>query len=92
MSMTKREHDEQTKWNYGTYMAGDTRAGYRQRRYLPAYWQRDRLKERAVWRHYHPSEPVLGLGSPLRAPTEWRLRGRLSRLPYTREELAALAR
>lgn len=87
--MTKREFDKQTKINYGAYMGGRTRYKLDRGYDLDG---RDRLAERAWLRRRHPHVPTLGLGSRLRAPVQWRLMGRLPRLPLTREERAALAR
>lgn len=99
--MTKRDFDALTKQNWGGRgMASDERDGYRWTRQLPLYgsgayaatWTRDRLAERAAWRRRNPTLATLDLGSPHRAPAEWRLMRRMPRLPLTREELAALRR
>jgi hypothetical protein len=98
--MTKRQHNLQTRRNHGARMARDERDGYRQARHLPTWgsgatartWPRDRLEERAALRARHPHLATLALGSPLRAPVEWRLRGRLPRLSYTEAERAAASR
>jgi hypothetical protein len=72
-------------------MASDERDGYRACRGLPMLGsgatprtvRRDRLAERAAWRARRPELAVLGIASPHRAPTEWRLLGRFPRLPAT---------
>lgn len=100
--LTKREFDNVTKQNWrGKGMASDERHAYRMTRHLPtrdcpAYvgnWPApDKLEQRAWWRRANPHLATLGLGSPLRAPTEWRLMGRMPRIKLTPYELAALAR
>lgn len=87
--MTKREHDAATKLNYGCFMGA--RVAYKLGRGHD-YYGRDRLAERARYRRRTPRVPTLGLASPLRAPTEWRLLGRLPRLPLTHAERVALGR
>lgn len=98
--LTKRQFDNVTKQNWrGKGMASDERHTYRAARHLPtrdcpAYVGNeappDKLAIRAAWRRANPGLPTLALGSPHRAPTEWRLMRRMPRLPYSREELAAL--
>ncbi len=99
--LTRREFDNVTRQNWrGKGMASDERHTYRSTRCLPtrdcpAYVgneTRDKLAERAAWRARNPGCPTLSLGSPYRAPTEWRLMRRMPRLPLTREERAALSR
>lgn len=100
--LTKREFDNVTKRNWrGKGMASDERHNYRSTRHLPTYGcpayagnapAPDKLAQRAAWRRANPHLATLGLGSPMRAPVEWRLMGRLPRVRLTSYELAALAR
>jgi hypothetical protein len=85
--MTKREFDALNKVNYGCHMGA--RTAYRASCGHDLYG-RDRLAERACLRARNPHLSTLGIGSPLRAPTEWRLLRRLPRIPYTHAERAAL--
>lgn len=78
VSMTQREHDAQTKINYGAFMG--SRVAYKMGRGND-YYGRDRLAERAAWRSRHPHLAVLEIASQYRAPVEWRLMKRLPRLP-----------
>jgi hypothetical protein len=86
---TRRDFDRATKYNFGCRMASDERRSYREGRRLPLVVLRDRLAERAYWRAGHPYLPTLAIESCFRAPVEWRLLGRLPRLPLTREERVA---
>jgi hypothetical protein len=92
--MTKREFDAETKRNFGCRVG--QRTEYRRGRGQPLLGcvdePRDRLAERAWWRRHNSGIPVLGLASPYRAPVCWRLLRRFPCLPYSREELEALAR
>lgn len=86
-----------SKKNHGG-LASDERATLRQLKYRPTYGcpamgpsylgqsgvepPRDLLAERAAWRARNRSGAVLGLGSPFRAATTWRLLRRFPNL-YT---------
>lgn len=85
--MTKREFDSSTKINYGTFLG--RRVDYRINERKADYYGVDKLSQRAAWRRRNPELATLALGSPMRAPVEWRLMGRFPRLPLTHEELAA---
>jgi hypothetical protein len=87
--VTRREFDLETKrQGGGGRLCRGERHDYRVQRLLPSagsgsspptdsWFERDRLAERAELRRLDPATPTLGRGSPLRAPTSWRLLGRL---------------